>query len=225
MKVVSLFSGGKDSTFSTYLAVMMGYEIKYLLTFFPKSTDSWMFHHPCIELTKVQARLMKKPQLIVKTSGKKEEELRDLKNGLLRIKDKLDGLVYGAVASEYQRHRINIVAEEVGLRSFSPLWHKNPQKLVKEILDAGFRVIITSVSCDGLNEEWLGKELTDESIKELVELSKKFGFNPAGEGGEFETFVLSSPLFDREIKITDYKKVWDDKTSSGYIIVKSYKVV
>jgi len=52
MKLATLLSGGKDSTYALYSALKQGHEIKYLVTIFPESKESWMFHHPCIELTK-----------------------------------------------------------------------------------------------------------------------------------------------------------------------------
>ena len=42
-------------------------------------------------------------------------------------------------------------------------------------------------------------------IEELVELRKKFGVNPAGEGGEFESLVLNGPNFKKRIQINKYK--------------------
>ena len=50
MKLAALFSGGKDSTYAIYQMVKEGHEIAYLLTVFPKSKESWMFHHPCMAL-------------------------------------------------------------------------------------------------------------------------------------------------------------------------------
>jgi diphthamide synthase (EF-2-diphthine--ammonia ligase) len=44
MKVAALFSGGKDSVFSIYIAQQYGWDIPYLITMIPKKTDSWMFH-------------------------------------------------------------------------------------------------------------------------------------------------------------------------------------
>ena len=38
-------------------------------------------------------------------------------------------------------------------------------------------------------------------IGRLVELEKKFGISPSGEGGEIETTVLDAPLFKKRIGI------------------------
>ena len=217
MKVASLFSGGKDSTYATFVAMQRGWDVKYLITLVPERSDSWMFHYPCVELTKLQAKAMGIRHVYMKTSGVKEKELEDLKRALSIVKDEIEGVVCGAVASEYQKHRIDMVCEELGLRSFAPLWHKDPEKLLMEEVNLGFEIMLTSVSCDGLSKEWVGKVLDQKSVKRLLELSKKYRFNPAGEGGEFESFVLNCPIFNRRIEFPEFEVVWDDSTNSGFV--------
>ena len=39
----------------------------------------------------------------------------------------------------------------------------------------------------------------------MKKLNEKYKINPAGEGGEFETFVLNCPLFKRELKVKSFK--------------------
>jgi len=58
MRVISLFSGGKDSTYSLYIAMQQGFDILKLVTIFPKREDSYMYHVPAIERTKIQSRLI-----------------------------------------------------------------------------------------------------------------------------------------------------------------------
>ena len=55
MRLGILFSGGKDSTYATYLAKKFGHEIVCLISIFSKNKDSFMFHTPTINLTKEQA--------------------------------------------------------------------------------------------------------------------------------------------------------------------------
>ena len=39
----------------------------------------------------------------------------------------------------------------------------------------------------------------------MKDLEDKYDIHPAGEGGEFETFVLKCPLFRRELKVKSFK--------------------
>ena len=78
-----------------------------------------------------------------------------------------------------------------------------------ELLYSGFRFIITSVTAAGLDDSWLGKEITTKDIQTLDSLSSKHGFHLAFEGGEAETFVIDCSLFSHPIKIIKANKIWD----------------
>ena len=224
MKLASLWSGGKDSAYATYLALKEGHEIKALVTIFPEKEDSWMFHYPCIQLTKLQAKAIGIKQIVKKTKGEKEKELEDLKKVLCKIK-KIDGIVSGAIASNYQKSRIDKICNELGLKHLSPLWQENQEKVLEEEIRAGFEIVITGVFAEGFNKSWLGRKIDDKAIKELLELNKKFGISVSGEGGEYESFVKYCPLFKKKIEILNSEIYWDSKTNSGYLIPKKAKLV
>jgi diphthine-ammonia ligase len=207
MEVSVLFSGGKDSTFAAWLASSMGWEIKTLLAMIPESDSSYMFHRPNTEWTPLQAEAMELPLIMQKSSGEKFSELNDLKSLIQSVK--VDGVVTGAIGSEYQKEKVDVICEELGLRSFSPLWHKDGEMLLRDMVSAGFEIIITSVSAEGLDESWLGRRIDETCIEELMKLSKMHGISVVGEGGELETFVLDAPVFKRKIKILKAEKTWD----------------
>jgi len=203
MKVGVLFSGGKDSTYACYLAKKKGYEVECLITLFSKNPESFMFHTPAIELTKKQAELMGLPIVIRETLGEKERELKDLKRAIekAKIKYNLQGIVTGAVASNYQAERIQKICNSLGLECFNPLWQKDQIELLKEILKNNFEVIISGVAAFPLNEKWIGKKIDGSFIEQVEELQEKYKVNPAGEGGEFETLVINCLLFKKKLKI------------------------
>lgn len=223
MKIVALTSGGKDSLYALYLMMQQGFEIKYLVSIIPKNPDSYMFHQPNNQLIKMQAESMNLPVIIKETKGEKEKELDDLKDVIYSIKDKVEAIVSGAIQSEYQKERVDLICEGLNLKSFAPLWHKNPELLWKDLLHAGFKVIITSVSAQGLNEEWLGKEITEENLEKLRELSRKYRFHLSFEGGEAETAVLDCPMFKKRIKILKSKREWNG--SFGHYLIKKLEFI
>ena len=63
MKLAALFSGGKDSTYSIYLAKNQCHDIKCLVSVFPKSDESHLLHHPNLKWTSLQSKSMKIPLL------------------------------------------------------------------------------------------------------------------------------------------------------------------
>ncbi|MGC8543001.1 MAG: diphthine--ammonia ligase [Vulcanisaeta sp.] len=220
MRVCSLFSGGKDSTYALHWAVLKGFDVACLLTLKPQRVDSWMFHYPNIEWTKYQADALGIPQVMYVTNGIKDLELEDLKNALIDIKKEFGiyGIVTGALLSDYQRMMINIVAKEVDLKVYSPLWRKNQVNYLVDLYNHGFRFVLTSISTMGIDPRLLGRVLTISDINDLINSALKYGFNPALEGGEGETFVVDAPLFKKEVVIEDGEVRRIDQYSWVYII-------
>jgi len=208
MKLGILFSGGKDSTYATYLAKEQGYTISCLISIESKNQDSYMFHTPKIELTKEQAKLMNVPIIYQKTKGEKEIELKDLKKAIKKaIKEyKIEGVITGAVESIYQASRIQKICDKLNIECFNPLWQKDQVELLNELIENKFEVIITKIATEGLNNSYVGKKLDKNLIKELITLKEKYQINPAGEGGEFETLVINCPLFKSSLKEESYKE-------------------
>jgi len=208
MKLGVLFSGGKDSTFAAWLAQKSGYEISCLISIYSENPNSYMFHTPSITKTKKQAEAMKIPLLVQKTKGVKEKELHDLKKAIKKAKEKykIEGIVTGAVESVYQASRIQKVCDELNIECFNPLWQKDQIELLEDLIRNKFEVIITGVASEGLDASWLGRKIDRKFINEVRSLNEKYKINPAGEGGEFETFVLHAPnLFKKTLKIKDKK--------------------
>ncbi|TAL47447.1 TIGR00289 family protein [archaeon] len=220
MKLAALFSGGKDSLYATYLSIKAGHEIKYLITFKPLRMDSYMFHHPCVELTPLQAEAMGIKQIMVETGGEKEKELDDLEKALAKMKSEIDGVVSGALASNYQKTRIDNICKKLGLESLAPLWKIDTEQYWKNLLENNFEIMITSVAAEGLDEKWLGRIMDNESIIELKKNSDRYGLNLGGEGGEYESFVINAPFFKYKIKIIEANKIWNNVTMSGYLQIK-----
>ena len=184
MKVGILFSGGKDSTYAAYLA-KREHEVTCLVTLNPDREDSYMFHFPDLQWTGLQARTMGIPQVVVRTVGEKEVELQDLSRALKTARDQfsVEGVFSGALASVYQKSRVERVCSELGLQSFAPLWQIEPKTHLLNLIREGFDMIITGVAALGLDESWLGRRLDVSMVEELLELQRKYGMHAALEGG------------------------------------------
>jgi len=216
MRVASLISGGKDSLYSTYIAIQYGWEITHAVTIKPRRL-SWMYHTENVHLANFIAGSMGIPLVERHTDAEKEDELDELESALRSID--IDGVISGAIASEYQRTRIERVCHRLGIKSFTPLWHKNGDTLLKEMVDAEFKTMIVAVAAEGLGEEWLGREIDMDCIKELEKVREKYGINISGEGGEYETFVLDCPLYSKKLAIDEVEKEWDG--GRGVLNIKS----
>ena len=221
MHVVALISGGKDSALALHRALNQGYTVKYLVTMIPQRPDSWMFHYPNIHLVDFFAEAVDIPLVKGETSGVKETELEDLKHVLAGLQ--VDGVVTGAIMSQYQKKRIDRICQELNLKSIAPLWHENPQKLLAEIVSLSFEVLIVGVYAYGFNVTWLGRKINQKTISDLIKLNKKYQISVVGEGGEYETLVLNTPFFKKRIQLVQTERMWEDH--SGCLIVKKAKLV
>ena len=198
-----LFSGGKDSCFAAYLAKKNGYEIDCLISVMSKNKESFMFHTPSVNNVKKQAESMGIPLVFITTNGEKEKELKDLEKVIKKSIKKygINGVVTGAVESVYQSSRVQKICNKLGIECFNPLWQKNQIGLLEDLIKNKFKIILVGVAAYPLGRGWLGREIDKKFIEEVKELNKKYRINEAGEGGEFESFVLNCPLFKKGLKI------------------------
>ena len=241
MRVAVLCSGGKDSTYATWWSIMRGWDVRALVTLCVTGDDSMMFQTGGVCVAGLQSASSEIPWLPIISDGIEEEEVLDLQRGLSGetepAKDfksfwpdnwdsegivlhegklEIDALVSGALRSDYQRTRIERMCSRLGIKSFSPLWHHDPDDHIRSLPSHGFDVRLSSVSSDGLDSKWLGRKLGFSEVDELIGISSEFRFNADGEGGEYETLVLDSPHMKRRI-VLEGEMSWERDRGSWNI--------
>jgi ABC transporter with metal-binding/Fe-S-binding domain ATP-binding protein len=219
---VSLFSGGKDSSWALYRALEEGRDVGRLVTVHPDG-DSYMYHVPATRLAELAAESVGIPLVDVEPAdfaaadatdagAQGDSELEPLEAALADLAADLDGglagVTAGAVESEFQTNRIRAMCERLGCELFAPLWRRDPRELADEMLDAGFEIRVIQVAACGLDESWLGRTLDAAAFDELEALNDDYGVHVLGEGGEFETLVTDGPHMDRPIEL-DYETEWE----------------
>jgi len=217
---VSLFSGGKDSSWALYRALEEGLDVGRLLTVHPEG-DSYMYHVPATRLAELAAESVGIPLVEVEPgdlgaegatdSGRQgDAEVEPLETALTGLDDGMGvaGLVAGAVESEYQTSRIEALAGRLDAELFAPLWQGDPRELADAMLDAGFEIRVVQVAAAGLDESWLGRRLDADALADLESLNEEYGVHLLGEGGEFETLVTDGPHMDRPLEL-EYETAWE----------------
>jgi ABC transporter with metal-binding/Fe-S-binding domain ATP-binding protein len=217
---VSLFSGGKDSSWALYRALEKGLDVRRLLTVHPVG-DSYMYHVPETRLARLAAESIGIELIEIEPddfeaagaidSGQQgDDEIEPLEAALRELQTELPlaGVTAGAVESEYQTSRIEALCERLGIDLFAPLWQRDPRELAEAMLDAGFEIRIVQVAAAGLDESWLGRELDRDALADLTTLNERYGVHILGEGGEFETLVTDGPHYSRPIRL-NYDTEWD----------------
>ncbi len=206
MKIAALLSGGKDSLYAASLLENFGWSVEELITLEPSEPDAWLFHTPNLRWVPLLGQAWRKKHRRVAVEGAGEEaELEALREALLPVKKAgWKGISVGAVGSSYQWTRIHRIAHEVGLGVFSPLWRVDPERVVQEEIESGLDIRIAHVATEALGPELLGHRLDHHVLEKLRERSRQVRpFNLAGEGGEYETFVVAAPFFRGRISVLD----------------------
>jgi diphthine-ammonia ligase len=235
VKLGCLFSSGKDSTYALWHMQKAGYPVACLITLRSRNPESYMFHTPAIDVVELQAEAIGLPLIMKETEGKKEEELEDLRHALRKAKRLygIEGVITGALWSNYQKERIERVATGENLTVFSPLWHMN-QETEMRLVVSNFEVILSGISAYGLDKSWLGRRITAADVDRLVALNEKLAerfdhpflkfdaINISGEGGEFESLVLDGPMFKKRLVILDSEIVEEDENTAR-LVVKEIK--
>lgn len=222
---ISLFSGGKDSSYALYRALQEGLTVGRLLTVSPQG-DSYLYHVPATDLAGLAARSIGIDLVEVRPDAfetgdrardhaagpRGDREVKPLEAALDdldgRLSDGVAGVIAGAIASEYQTSRITAMCDRLGIGLFAPLWGRDPWVIADELLASEFEVRVIQVAAAGLDESWLGRTLDPNALTDLRELNDRYGVHPLGEGGEFETLVVNGPHMDRRIDL-EYETVWE----------------
>jgi ABC transporter with metal-binding/Fe-S-binding domain ATP-binding protein len=219
---VSLFSGGKDSSWALYRALEEGLPVERLVTVHPPG-DSYMYHVPETELASLAAESIGielhdvRPETFdaetaTDAGAQGDAELAVLEAALESLDPDLSGglagVTAGAVESEFQTSRIEAMCERLGVDLFAPLWQRDPTALAEAMLDAGFEIQIVRVAAAGLDDSWLGRRLDERALSDLERLNEEYGVHVLGEGGEFETLVTDGPHMARRIEL-DYETAFD----------------
>ena len=174
-----------------------------------------MFHGVNIHLTPLIAEAQGKPLASAPSSGEKEKEVDELKS-LIELLD-VEGVVTGAIASTYQRDRVNRVCSELGIIHLSPLWGRSPREVLEAEIKSGMEIVMVHVAANGLDKSWLGRRIDEAAAVELAKLGEKYGINVCGEGGEYESLVVDAPWFKKRLVIDEAEVVWEG-TSGTYVV-------
>ncbi len=211
MKCISLLSGGKDSYMSTLIAMSLGMDIERTITVLP-SEDSMMFHFPNASMGKAVSELLGLENIEIR-----EDEFQDEMKSYRGYR-----IIAGAVESEYQKTRIERLAEDGEMKTFFPLWRRDHINIMNDFINSGSRGIFVSVAAEGLDEKFLGREIDQYSLSDLVKLKNKYGISIVGEGGEYETLVTYNPFTDLCIEI--HKKEILNRGIQKNLIIREYSI-
>lgn len=197
MKVISLWSGGKDSCFACYKAIREGHEVVSLFNFTEPEGVNSLSHGLKAELIRKQAEAIGLPllQKAMPRSTYREDFIRLIAEW--KGKKDIKGIVFGDIYLEEHRSWIDKVCKEAKVEMLMPLWKIDTRKLVEDFIDDGFKSVIVRASAKLLDKEWLGREINHDFVRKLDDIG---GIDYCGEQGEFHTFVYDGPIFRNPLR-------------------------
>lgn len=224
MKVISSWSGGKDSTLASYKAILAGYEITFLANFISKESKRCCFHGITSELMRAQSHAINIPIIQKEVSSDMDNYEDEFKQIVGEIRDKhgINGMVFGDIYLEEHKNWVERVCKDLDIIPIQPLWNIQPEKVINEFISCGFKAVVVSSKAGVLNEDFLGKDINKDLVNEL----KEKNICLCGENGEFHSFVYDGPIFKTAIKITKSEKVLKEGFWKHWFLdIKEYSVI
>ncbi len=207
MKLVSLWSGGKDSCYACYKAFQKGHDVVALFNFAGSEGTHSLSHGLPLQLIRAQGMHTGIPLLQQRMP---KQTYREAFLGLIeewKKKAGIEGIVFGDIYLQEHRDWIDKVCSELRVQAIMPLWGAGTGALIREIIRDGFKTVVVSTRADCLGPEWLGKTVDAKFIEELERMG---GIDLCGEKGEFHTFVYDGPLFKRPVEFVLGERVCRD---------------
>jgi len=154
MKVVALVSGGKDSCYAMMKCIQYGHQIVALANLMPvddsvDELDSYMYqtvghqiiikYAECMGLPLFRRRIQGSSKHLElgykRTLGDEVEDMYLLLHEVKRQIPSVTAVCSGAIASDYQRLRVECVCSRLGLVSLAYLWKQDQSLLLNEMVN------------------------------------------------------------------------------------------
>ena len=198
-----LWTGGKDSALALYEAVESGYHVGCLVTFAPP--DAGFLAHP-LPFIKLQAQALALPHYVLPIC-EPFEEAYEKQIRWLRDEMKISSVITGDIAEvngcpNWIRER----SRPAGMNVHTPLWGRDRNSLLQQLLEIKFKVLFSCVKTRWLAKDWVGRELNESAVAELRVIRERTGLDLCGEEGEYHTLVTDGPNFTRAINIRSYSR-------------------
>lgn len=209
-QVFASWSGGKDCCLACYRATTNGLKVRYLANTVTEDGKRSCSHGLSADVIRVQSQAIGIPLVQRRTTPDTYET--EFKNMLRNFKlEAVEGGVFGDIDFNEHREWIERVCNDVEITPHLPLWGMSQDKILREFINLGFEAVVIATKADLLGEEWLGKRIDLNFIRDLEELKEIKSITLCGEAGEYHTLVIDGPLFQKRVEIRDAQKVFRDE--------------
>ncbi len=209
-KVVLAWSGGKDSAMALHaLLASNRYEVVSLLTTVAKQYERISHHGVRVELLERQAAALgiRLHKLYLHQDNCSMEDYEAvMKKAMLEYKEKnVLTVAFGDIFLQDLREYRERNLAKVGMKGIFPIWRRDTTEIVQTFIALGFKAYLTCVDGEKLGEEFAGRPIDADLIRDLPD-----GVDPCGENGEFHSYVYDGPLFQHPVGVSVGKIVLRD---------------
>jgi uncharacterized protein (TIGR00290 family) len=183
-------------------------EVVCLLTTITDRFHRVSMHGVREELVDLQAKLLGYPLEKIRIPYPCPNEIyeQQMQNALSGWKvNGVSHVIFGDLFLEDIRKYREEKLAQIHLKPVFPLWGESTAILAKEMIQVGFRCVVTCVDPKKLDAGFAGRQFDESFLRDLPP-----HVDPLGENGEFHTFVYDGPIFDEPIPIVIGESVLRD---------------
>lgn len=176
-----------------------GYEVVTLLTTVTAGHERISMHGVRVALLREQAAAAGLPVHEVRIPQQCSNA--DYEEAMGRACEELDRAGIGLVAfgdlylEDVRAYREDMLAR-AGMSGVFPLWGRDTAVFMQDVLAAGFVAHVVCLDPAKLPDDAAGRHVDQAFLDDLPD-----GVDPAGENGEFHTFVTDGPVLSRPIPV------------------------
>jgi len=197
-KVLFCWSGGKDSAMALYeLQKSRKYEVISLLTTITEGHDRVSLHGVRRALVRKQTQSLGLPleEVFIPQDCPNQEYESRMRAALARFRGaSVSRVAFGDIFLEEVRRYREDNLSRLDMKGLFPLWGRDTAELIPSFIASGFQAVTTCVDAKVLDDGFVGRILNREFLASLPA-----SVDPAGENGEFHSFVFNGPIFQEKI--------------------------
>jgi len=194
MRFAMSYSCGKDSTLALDRMISGGNECVALVIVMNSAQGRSYFHGADEKVLERYEDALGIP--LIKCPSDGYDYHLAIEKGFLRAKEMgAEAVCFGDIDIEGNRAWAEERCVNAGLSSVFPLWHRNREENVKDIIEKGYRCVIKSINNTLLPKDLLGRYVDDDSVR----IMKDAGIDICGENGEYHTLAEDGPLFRKSM--------------------------
>ena len=195
--MVLSWSGGKDSALALDVLRAGATPVSGLLTTVTDGVERVSMHGVRRTLVHAQAAALGLPVHEVRLSqaSSNAEYDRAMAGALARLRDEgVDRIAFGDLhLAEVRAYRESRLTGS-GVTPLFPVWGEDTATFVGAFVEVGYRAVVVCVDGEQLDPAFCGRELDERFLADLPA-----DVDPAGENGEYHTFVYDGPPFPAPI--------------------------